>query len=92
MVNYNHFIHLVLLVYYQSFGKTFHFLSFVVSLTYKKEYGLDVAILYNSNSVFLYKTAETSSINDSKSLLFLNLYTYSSVALTRIIGWIALKF
>ncbi|MFM7988870.1 MAG: hypothetical protein ACKPKO_57120 [Candidatus Fonsibacter sp.] len=48
--------------------KKHSFLSLVVNLTYRKEYGSDVAVLYSSNHVSLSATAETSSRNASKSL------------------------
>ena len=37
------------------------------SFIYKKLYGVDVAVLYNSSNVFLFETADTSSITEPKS-------------------------
>ena len=94
MVNYNHFIHLVLLIYFKVLIKPVivFFLSFAFNLTYKKEYGLDTAVLYKSINSSLDATAEFSFKNTSRSNADLTRNINKSAALTRIKADIALYF
>ena len=68
------------------------FTLLALKFIYKKLYGSSVASLYISNNSFLPTTALFSSRKHSKSFVFLTRYTYNSVALTRIMGLMAVIF
>ncbi len=64
-----------------------------LSLQYRKLYSFCKAYLYISSNAFLSPSSpETSSKKVCKSMKFLNLKTYNSVAFTRIIGDKAVNF